>query len=177
MKVEKLLIEKDKLLKIHNSLYEKLLNKLEELKLTAEGCKDKLEYNNKQIENLRIKIDIIKEENRNYIKISEKLKSDIMQLQDKKDIILKKHIKIKLNVEKVICTNKSYYKEEIINNRIDLKKNNSNIGDTLIWKDNGSKKKNYIYSYRAIINAFNSDNFERARLIYNKIIFKNEAIR
>ncbi|WP_297994550.1 hypothetical protein [uncultured Clostridium sp.] len=171
MKVEKLLIEKDKLLKIHNSLYEKLLNKLEELKLTAEGCKNKLEYNNKQIENLRIKIDIIKEENRNYIKISEKLKSDIMQLQGKKDI------KIKLNVEKVICTNKSYYKEEIINNRIDLKKNNSNIGDTLIWKDNGSKKKNYIYSYRAIINAFNSDNFERARLIYNKIIFKNEAIK
>ncbi len=81
MKVEKLLIEKDKLLKIHNSLYEKLLNKLEELKLTAEGCKNKLEYNNKQIENLRIKIDIIKEENRNYIKISEKLKSDIELLQ------------------------------------------------------------------------------------------------
>ncbi len=47
----------------------------------------------------------------------------------------------------------------------------------MIWKDNGSKKKNYIYSYRAIINAFNSDNFERARLIYNKIIFKNEAIK
>ena len=56
MKVEELLIEKDKLLKIQNSLYEKLLNKLEELKLTSEGCKNKLEYNNKQIENLKIKI-------------------------------------------------------------------------------------------------------------------------
>lgn len=177
MKVEELLIEKDKLLKIQNSLYEKLLNKLEELKLTSEGCKNKLEYNNKQIENLKIKIDIIKEENRSYIQIIEKLKNEIIQLQGEKDIILKKHIKPKVNVEKVICRNKSYYKEEIINNRIDLKQNNSNIEDISIWKDRDSKKKSYIYSYRAIINAFNSDNFERARSIYNKIIFKNEAIK